>query len=492
MILGTGTMAAGTARGLPLALVALLASAAAGAAAAAGIGAAGAHRLRAQVRASGHAGASALAGTLRRRFGRLPDEERSADVAEAARAAGATVAIVQADGRVLAQAGEVIRGALSSTTARRWLDRGAGIATGDGGRVYFAAATLERPLTHLNVVVALPLRSPAPTLHRYRTALTTLAALFLLLGAGAAYLLIRDLLIDVQDATAHVRSIAAATAEAVEARLPVRSLDEAGAIGRAFNRLYDRYRDEQDQYRVARRRLEEADRYKNDFLEVVSHELRTPLNSILGFSQVMLAGIDGELTAGQREDVTIVLNSGEHLLSLINDVLDLSAIESGRIDLVRGPCDLGEAAREVLRWAVGELRGKPLDLRSEIAPNLPPAHADGRRVRQILTNLVNNAIKFSDEGEVAVAITERSEWLDVAVRDTGPGIPTHERARIFEEYRQFGDTSRRRKGTGLGLAICKRLVELHGGEIAVDSEMGKGSTFRFSLPRWRSETDGTP
>ena len=238
-------------------------------------------------------------------------------------------------------------------------------------------------------------------------------------------------------------------------------------------------------------KLREIDRLKSDFLANMSHELRTPLNSILGYSEIMLMGINGPLNDASREDIEAIRSSGHHLLQLINDILDLAKIEAGRMALAFETIEIDGILQDIYVQHSALLRrhasvaNKEVELLLDIEPNLPHISADSLRVRQILTNLVSNAIKFTDEGKVylrASCDAER-EWLSLAVEDEGIGIEQSDIDKIFEEFRQVdGSLARRAEGTGLGLAITLRLVEMHGGLIDVESEFGKGSTFTVKLP----------
>ena len=227
-------------------------------------------------------------------------------------------------------------------------------------------------------------------------------------------------------------------------------------------------------------KISEADRMKSKFLANMSHELRTPLNSIIGFSKVMLKGIEGPLTDPQRVDLEAIHKSGQHLLGLISDLLDLSKIEAGKMDLRVEEVDLRELVHGVLSTAQALSAGKQIELKQEVGVSLPRVWGDGTRLRQVVLNLVSNAIKFTDRGEVEVRAEQRGAYVVVSVRDTGCGIKTEDQGKLFEEFRQLDGG--RRGGTGLGLAISKKFVELHGGEIWVESRPGEGSTFAFSLP----------
>jgi signal transduction histidine kinase len=234
-------------------------------------------------------------------------------------------------------------------------------------------------------------------------------------------------------------------------------------------------------YREDLRRANSQDRERAAFLAAVSHELRSPLNAILGFADILMEEVDGPLSPSAREEVEQIRGSGAHLLTLINDILEFSALEAGQLKLSRARVDLTAIATEVVREARGLVGPKPL--RIGVAGDLPVvARADARRVRQIIGNLVNNAVKFTQAGEVVVHVRGDAHWAEIAVTDTGPGISPQESALIFQEYKQARGERQRRRGTGLGLAITRRLVLLHHGSIHVESALGRGSTFRVVLP----------
>jgi PAS domain S-box-containing protein len=246
-----------------------------------------------------------------------------------------------------------------------------------------------------------------------------------------------------------------------------------------------------DLERATADRLREIDRLKSDFLASMSHELRTPLNSIIGYSEVILDGIDGELPEPAAEDVQAIHDSGQHLLALINDILDLAKIEAGRMELDLEPTPLDLVIEEIQRITKVLIKSKPVELYFDIPSEFPWLYADRVRLRQILNNLVSNAIKFTERGEVAVKAEVQDEKgiALITVRDTGIGISADNYALIFEQFRQVDSGSTRKAGgTGLGLPITRRLVEMHGGEIWLESELGKGSTFSFTIPLARRES----
>jgi signal transduction histidine kinase len=244
--------------------------------------------------------------------------------------------------------------------------------------------------------------------------------------------------------------------------------------------------------KAARLEAEEANFLKSQFLANMSHELRTPLNAIINFAYLMSLGVDGPLTAEQQDMLNRVGDSGRHLLGLINDILDLAKIESGRIDLFLEKVYLPEVIHGVMSTAVGLTRGKPIALHTAVPDDLPLVQADRTRVRQVLLNLVSNAAKFTEEGDITVrASSDGEQWVTVSVTDTGIGIRPDDIPRAFSEFVQLdGHMARRTGGTGLGLPIARKFIEMHGGQIWVESEPGKGSTFYFTLPQ--HETGPTP
>jgi signal transduction histidine kinase len=250
--------------------------------------------------------------------------------------------------------------------------------------------------------------------------------------------------------------------------------DEIGALAADVNRM-------NDELRRVYSELETASRHKSDFLATMSHELRTPLNAIIGFSEVLHEQMFGELNERQLAYVDDVLDAGKHLLSLINDVLDLAKIEAGKMEL-----ELSQmAVPEILRSAVSmhsehaTRNGVELGL---MTPDEITIIADERRVRQVVFNLLSNAVKFTPpDGRVEVSARLDDGRVEIAVADTGPGIAANDLETIFEEFEQARD-GKQAEGTGLGLPLSRRLVELHGGRLWAESEVGRGSTFRFTLP----------
>jgi signal transduction histidine kinase/putative methionine-R-sulfoxide reductase with GAF domain len=239
-------------------------------------------------------------------------------------------------------------------------------------------------------------------------------------------------------------------------------------------------------------RLREVDRLKSQFLANMSHELRTPLNSIIGFSRVIMKGIDGPVNDLQVQDLAAINNSGQHLLGMINDILDHAKIEAGKMELAFEKMDLSEIIKSVMSTTGGLIKDKPVRLVPDIQTGLPPVYVDGIRVRQVLINLLSNAAKFTEQGTITIraALQESGtrSMVKVSVRDTGQGIAQEDLSKLFQAFTQVdGSATRRTDGTGLGLAISRNLVELHGGAIWVESTLGEGATFFFTLPVYQPE-----
>ncbi|MEA3339583.1 MAG: response regulator, partial [Chloroflexota bacterium] len=231
-------------------------------------------------------------------------------------------------------------------------------------------------------------------------------------------------------------------------------------------------------------RLAEVDRLKSQFLANMSHELRTPLNSIIGFSRVILKEIDGPLTDMQRTDLEAVYNSGQHLLGLINDILEVAKIDSGKMELVSDVVNLQEIVRGVMSTAIALIKDKPgIKLQQAVPKDLPTIIGDTRRIRQAILNLVSNAAKFTQEGFIRVGVEIQGDEVIISVADSGIGIPPDKIDVIFEPFTQAdSSTTREAGGTGLGLSITSSFVKMHSGRLWVESEVGEGSTFYMALP----------
>jgi signal transduction histidine kinase len=333
----------------------------------------------------------------------------------------------------------------------------------------------------------------------WRTVL--LLVTFLLLAAGTGVLLARRLVRPIESIQAAAAKIGSGS---LDERIEVPSNDELGALAEEFNRMAARLQEsheslerkvEERTRELARaleeldeksRELEAASRHKSEFLASMSHELRTPLNAILGFSQVLRARMFGDLNDKQEEYLDDILASGNHLLSLINDVLDLSKVESGQVELEVAPFSLREALEQGVVMVRERATRDEVEVALSASAEVDPVTGDERRIRQVIFNLLSNAVKFTPAGgAVDVRATRVNGVVRVAVTDTGPGIAPEDHERIFEEFRQTDAGVEQGEGTGLGLPLSRRLVELHGGRIWIESELGRGATFVFTLPSGR-------
>ncbi|MEO5575168.1 MAG: ATP-binding protein [Gaiellaceae bacterium] len=366
----------------------------------------------------------------------------------------------------------------------------------DGTKVLSAFETIE--LLGWRVFVEEPLSEAFAPLKSaiWRTALLLVA--FLLLAIATSVLLARRLVRPIESIQAAAAKIGSG---ALDQRIEIPGHDELGALAEEFNRMAARLEEsysslEQKVEERTRdlatalgelddksRELEAVSRHKSEFLANMSHELRTPLNAILGFSQVLRERLFGEVNEKQEEYLDDILSSGNHLLALINDVLDLSKVEAGQIELELAPFSLREALERGIVMVREQATHDGVQVALAAASDVDIVTGDERRIRQVIFNLLSNAVKFTPAGGVVdVRARQVNGEVRVSVADTGPGIAAEDHERIFEEFQQTEAGVEQGEGTGLGLALSKRLVELHGGRIWVDSEFGKGSTFVFALP----------
>jgi signal transduction histidine kinase len=330
----------------------------------------------------------------------------------------------------------------------------------------------------------------------WRTALLLVA--FLVLAIATSVLLARRLVRPIESIHAAAASIGSG---ALDQRIEVSSRDELGELAEEFNRMAGRLQEShtglerkvQERTRELAealaeldeksREVETASRHKSEFLASMSHELRTPLNAISGFAQVLRKQVFGEVNAKQHEYLGDILSSADHLLALINDVLDLSKVEAGQIELRVSPFSLREALERGVVMVRERASKEGVQVELAATPDVGTVSGDERRIRQVIFNLLSNAVKFTPAGgAVDVSAVRFDGEVQIAVADTGPGIASGDQERIFEEFQQTEAGLAQHEGTGLGLALSKRLVELHGGRIWVDSEPGSGSTFVFTLP----------
>ena len=464
-------------RQLPVLLLAPAVVVIVGLAAALAVGLLGVWHLRQQSDAAAELRSRALALTLAERLRATPEGDRPAVLERAARRSGAELLLVRQNGRIEVDAG------LHPPSREKLVEllvQGEGETFTGLGRTRFFAAPLGEPLPHLSVVSFVRAPEKPFATGSLVTSVSALAAVLIGAAALVAFAFARDVHNDVTYVRSRIVEMANEGADPTGKPIAVRSVDQVGLLTSAFNVLVDRFAAAEQAYRQDLTQALAYDRDRSAFLAALSHELRTPLNAILGFTDVLLSGVEGELSDDARESLSVVRNSGQHLRSLIADVLDLSALESGQLELERSEVDVFGVAQEVVREARITAKAKPLVVELQGKPAI--AWADARRVRQVLSNVIGNAVKFTSEGAVRVRVDERGRFVAVTVSDTGPGIATDAQAAIFEEYQQTGDANVSRIGTGLGLAITRRLVQMHGGFVELDSELGQGSRFTVVLP----------
>lgn len=282
----------------------------------------------------------------------------------------------------------------------------------------------------------------------------------------------------------------------------IHSADEIGQLANSFNLMTSKIKSAQEQLAKYNRQLEEkvlertkelsialkkateSDRLKTEFMTNMSHELRTPLNAIIGFSDILLQGMDGEITEEQKHDIFLIHHSGQHLLTLINGILDISKIETDTMELNQESIDLSSLANEVLSIIKGLLKGKPITLKLSIPKSLSPLKADKVKLKQILLNLLSNAVKFTLKGQVELIIQQEDKNTLFEIKDTGIGIKKEDLSKIFGRFRQIdGTTTRNYQGIGIGLNLAAELIKMHKGKIWVKSTPQKGTSFFFTIPQ---------
>jgi signal transduction histidine kinase len=411
------------------------------------------------------------------RMTKQPDEQFNRVISRAADRSGAEFLVVDEAGKAVVDETD---GAPDSQTVNVLKKLGSGDTPTQHGRTHFYATRLSAPLDGLWLIAFVPAaETPYATSPLVRS-VSLFTSILVGVAALVAYYLARSVHSDLSYVRDRIVAMTALESAPGGQAIVVRGVDQVGQLTVAFNRLVERFYAAEEAYRRDLSGALNYERERSDFLAALSHELRTPLNVILGFADVLLSEVDGPLSPEARENLTVVRQSGSHLRSLINDILDLSALETGRLNLQLRKTNLWSIAADVVRECRLSAESKDIDIELHGGPL--EAIADQLRVRQVLGNLVSNAIKFTNKGGVDVTVSRIDDHAALSVADTGPGIATEEQTAVFEEYRQSGDWQSRGAGTGLGLAITRRLVRMHGGRIELESRLGEGSRFTVLLP----------
>jgi signal transduction histidine kinase len=416
-----------------------------------------------------------------------PPEDREIVMETLGARTGTELMFVDQQGRVLST---TTVGARPAKSAAEMLVDDTGVTDTSTGRSMFATVELRPPYRDRTLVVLVHApAAPAGSRELLFTVLA-LAAVLIAIAALVALSLSQNARDDVAFVQVRIAEMGRGDLDPVGQRVPVRTFDQVGELTSAFNVLVDRFAAAQRAYEQDLAQADVLDRSRSQFLAALSHELRTPLNAILGFADLLLAEVEGPLSDSLREDLEVIRSSGGHLRGLIDDILDLSAMETGSLRLALGDLDIIQICEEVCREGTAQAVGRDLTVRfdgpkrasSSRERTRQRAWGDERRTRQILSNLVSNAVKFTNTGEVVVSLRFADPFALVEVRDTGPGIAEADQGTVFELYGQVGDTSSRRKGSGLGLFIARKLAEAQGGSLELESRFGEGSTFRMAIP----------
>ena len=321
------------------------------------------------------------------------------------------------------------------------------------------------------------------TVADYKSAQYLLIAIVLAVVAAALVGSERYILRPIPRLIGALRQVAAGDL-AARAELPDRT--EMARVGAEFDRMTEELRRARSELEMANQHLRAASRLKDEFLANMSHELRTPLNAVMGYSALLLKGIDGPLLPAQAESLQAVHQSAAHLLQLINGLLDLAKIEAGMMEVMAEEFDLTTMIHEVVQHLRPQALAKPIELKVDVPSHAVPVYLDRLKLRQALLNIVGNALKFTEQGRVEVRLLEPGSvaGVRIEVEDTGPGIRPEDLAKLFTDFRQLdGSATRKHGGTGLGLSISRKLVRLMGGDLEAASTYGSGSTFSFILPR---------
>ncbi len=423
-----------------------------------------------------------VAATLAARIRFSPVEQRAALLASANRRTGTSVLLVEQGGAVLVD--QRLAG-LSHSEVMRLLSKAEGTTEVSGLRVRFAASSVSPPMEHLSVMAFVTAPSPATGTIGLSNAVAVLTLLLLGVAVAVSLMIMRAARDDVTYVRQRIADMARGNRDGstgvATGGVPLRSLDQVGLLTAALNGLITRFAEAEQGYVEDLQQAAELDNERSLFLAGLSHELRTPLNAILGFTHLLESEDDGPLSTDAKEALGMIRTSGEHLKSLIDDILDLSAMETGQLRLTRQVVNVHALAEESVRQGRATVMDRPVRLEVDGVRNAF-AWADPQRLRQVLGNLVSNALKATTEGVVRLTVDTGNTMVIVRVADSGRGIAPEVLQAIFEPYKQAGDAAARSKGAGLGLAITHQLVLLHGGTVDAQSEPGRGSVFTVTFP----------
>ncbi|HLU08918.1 MAG TPA: ATP-binding protein [Oceanobacillus sp.] len=404
---------------------------------------------------------------------------------------GITARIYDTQGRIIADStveGGLVYNVLTDPFGRSLIDSDGRVFDWQPDRLNAGAPVVVGRITVGAVSISLPTTALATKIENVRNQGLVVALNAVIIGGVMSFAISRTI-------TNPLRQLSAAAARIAEgdfsSTITVNSSDELGHLAVAFNKMSDQLQTmvedlkrQNVELQVANEKAQQASRLKSEFLATMSHELRTPLNAIIGFSDMLLLGMSGELNETQRHKIMRLQENGKRLLLLVNDILDIARIEAGRIELRNEPFLPAQLAERIAQQMVVLAERENISFTMKIDPMLPPLLVgDVKHIEQVIINLLSNAFKFTEEGAVSLVFGVQGNNWTIAVKDTGIGIPPHALDVIFEEFRQVdGTAARAYKGTGLGLAITRHLVRVMGGKIGVESTLGEGSTFTVTLP----------
>jgi len=426
-----------------------------------------------------HAAALAddLATSVGARVAALDGDDRVEVLRQAARRSGSELLLWNLGGSAVADA---TLGRIPVDNLRAALQAPVGVTSTALGRVRYRWASVKDTRTPLVLFAFVPAPEATRASSPFVGRLVALTVLFVSVAAAVAWAVHREAAGELAFITKRVDAMLPAAVLSPDT-IALRTLDEVGKLTLTFDHLVDRLAEATGTGRKSLAEAQLADTERQQFLAAVSHELRTPLNAILGFTELMLAEIDGPISDDVRDDLSQVLSSARHLRDLVEDVVSLAMLDDVEVNLELQVIDLVPMLEEVVRETSAAIGRRPVVV-SLVAPATLPVVVDPKRLRQAVTNIVGNASKFTAQGSVRVRAEATKSRIIVRVTDTGPGIAEAAQRMLFRDFSQAGDERLQRGGTGLGLVIAKRIVELHGGRVRLESRVGAGTTVTLELP----------